>query len=237
MNRRARRARSARHPLRQPGRSRRDGQLLERPGPVPLASVAAAPGLPSRRWWTRRGRACHRLARTHRRQPQRPRRARAMDRGSQDRTHLPGRLRAGRRGHTQGRATRERRARRALPRPPATPTRWRCSTTASPLPAGRSAAHGRDLWREAKVAFFGDRKVAIEPRPRRSRSSCAEASASRTRIEAPAELDGPLAGGAAGRAGVGLVDGKLVRTSARDAGTPCRRPGLSVRSRTGSSGR
>ncbi len=64
---------------------------------------------------------------------------------------------------------------------------------------------------EAKVAFFGDRKVAIEP-DRTVAISVRRGERVRTRIEAPGELDGPLADGArVGRASV-YVDGKRVRT-------------------------
>jgi D-alanyl-D-alanine carboxypeptidase (penicillin-binding protein 5/6) len=64
---------------------------------------------------------------------------------------------------------------------------------------------------EAKVAFFGDRKVAVQP-ARTVSVTTRRGEQVRTRIEAPGELHGPLAGGAqVGRASV-YVAGRLVRT-------------------------
>ncbi len=66
---------------------------------------------------------------------------------------------------------------------------------------------------EAKVAYFGDRKVAVEP-ARTIAVTAGRGERIRTQIDAPGELDGPLAEGATvGHAAV-LVDGKRVRTVA-----------------------
>jgi serine-type D-Ala-D-Ala carboxypeptidase (penicillin-binding protein 5/6) len=66
---------------------------------------------------------------------------------------------------------------------------------------------------EAKVNYFGDRKVAVEP-ARTVAISVRRGERVRTRINAPGKLDGPLAEGArVGRAAV-FVDGKRVRTIA-----------------------
>jgi D-alanyl-D-alanine carboxypeptidase (penicillin-binding protein 5/6) len=73
-----------------------------------------------------------------------------------------------------------------------------------PLRGSRSVA-------EAKVAFFGDRKVAVEP-ARTVAVSLRRGERVRTRIDAPGELHGPLAAGArVGRASV-YVDGRRVST-------------------------
>jgi serine-type D-Ala-D-Ala carboxypeptidase (penicillin-binding protein 5/6) len=64
---------------------------------------------------------------------------------------------------------------------------------------------------EAKVAFFGDRKVAVQP-ARTVSVTVRRGEHVRTRIDAPGELHGPLAGGAqVGKASV-YVDGSLVRS-------------------------
>jgi serine-type D-Ala-D-Ala carboxypeptidase (penicillin-binding protein 5/6) len=74
----------------------------------------------------------------------------------------------------------------------------------APLRRGRSVA-------DAKVAFFGDRKVAIEPR-RTVAVSVRRGERVSTRIDAPGEIDGPVAAGAqVGQASV-FVDGRRVRT-------------------------
>ena len=66
---------------------------------------------------------------------------------------------------------------------------------------------------EAKVAFFGDRKVAVGP-ARTVAVSVRRGERVRTRIDAPGELHGPLAEGATvGHASV-FVDGRRVRTVA-----------------------
>lgn len=64
---------------------------------------------------------------------------------------------------------------------------------------------------EAKVAFFGNRKVAVQP-ARTLSVTTRRGEQVRTRIDAPGELDGPLAGGArVGTASV-YVEGRLVQT-------------------------
>ena len=110
----------------------------------------------------------------------------------------------------QGRAARERRARRPFRGRPgrrhagAPRLRPRPYRRVAPLRLHRPVG-------EAKVAFFGDRKVAIEP-DRTVAISVRRDERVRTRIEAPGELDGPLAAGArVGRASV-YVDGRRVRT-------------------------
>jgi D-alanyl-D-alanine carboxypeptidase (penicillin-binding protein 5/6) len=66
---------------------------------------------------------------------------------------------------------------------------------------------------EAKVAFFGDRRVAVEP-ARTVAVSVRRGERVRTRIDAPGELHGPLEEGATvGRATV-FVDGRRVRSVA-----------------------
>jgi D-alanyl-D-alanine carboxypeptidase (penicillin-binding protein 5/6) len=73
-----------------------------------------------------------------------------------------------------------------------------------PLRRGRPVA-------EAKVAFFGDRKVAVEP-ARSVAVSVRRGERVRTRIDAPGELHGPLdEADKVGRATV-FVDGRRVRT-------------------------
>ena len=75
-----------------------------------------------------------------------------------------------------------------------------------PLHRSRAAA-------EVKVAFFGDRKVAVEP-ARTLAVSVRRGERVRTRIDAPGELEGPLSAGArVGRASV-YVDGRRVRSIA-----------------------
>jgi serine-type D-Ala-D-Ala carboxypeptidase (penicillin-binding protein 5/6) len=74
----------------------------------------------------------------------------------------------------------------------------------APLHRSRSVA-------EAKVAFFGDRKVPIEP-ARTVAVSIRQGERVRTRIDAPGELHGPLAAGArVGEASV-YVEGRRVST-------------------------
>ncbi len=74
----------------------------------------------------------------------------------------------------------------------------------APLRPGRAVAR-------AKVAYFGDRKVAIEP-ARRVPVTVRRGERVRTRIEVPGELHGPLAAGAeVGHATV-FVDGRGVRS-------------------------
>jgi serine-type D-Ala-D-Ala carboxypeptidase (penicillin-binding protein 5/6) len=66
---------------------------------------------------------------------------------------------------------------------------------------------------EAKVAYYGDRKVAIEP-VRPVSVTVRRGERVRTRVDAPGEVHGPLAAGSrVGRADV-LVDGRRVRTVA-----------------------
>jgi serine-type D-Ala-D-Ala carboxypeptidase (penicillin-binding protein 5/6) len=101
----------------------------------------------------------------------------------------------------------------------------------TPSPSARDADtlalldHGFDLYRrvpvfrrgrpvaKAKVHYFGDRKVGVEP-AQTVAVSVRRGERVRMRIDAPGELDGPLAEGArVGRAAV-FVDGKRVRTIA-----------------------
>jgi D-alanyl-D-alanine carboxypeptidase (penicillin-binding protein 5/6) len=66
---------------------------------------------------------------------------------------------------------------------------------------------------EAKVAFFGDRKVAIEP-ARTVAVSVRRGERVRTRIDAPGELHGPLAEAAKVGSATVYVEGRRVRTVA-----------------------
>ena len=143
MNRARQNARSARHPLRQPDRSRRREQLLERPGPVASRPQAAE----------------ERHLRDHRRLG-RPARLStgARERIVSNRNDLvarvpwidgvktghtrPGRLRAGRIGHPQGRAAGQRRAGRAVAGPPRRRHAGAARLRLRPLPASATAAHG-----------------------------------------------------------------------------------------------
>jgi serine-type D-Ala-D-Ala carboxypeptidase (penicillin-binding protein 5/6) len=94
-------------------------------------------------------------------------------------------------------------------------TRYRRRTVLSPL---RAVA-------DAKVAYFGGRRVAIEP-VRRVSVTVRRGEHVRTRIDAPGELHGPIDQGTrVGRAAV-YLEGRRVRTVRLVTGAPVPRAGL-----------
>jgi serine-type D-Ala-D-Ala carboxypeptidase (penicillin-binding protein 5/6) len=78
---------------------------------------------------------------------------------------------------------------------------------------------------EAKVRYFGDRKVAVEP-ARTAAISVRSGERVRTRVTAPGELDGPLAEGARVGSAAVFVDGKRVRTIALVTGDAVPKAGI-----------
>ena len=150
-----------------------------------------------------RARLTDRRAHAHRRQPQPPGRARAVDRRRQDRPHAERRLRAGRRGDPQGRAARERRAGRAVRgrarRGHAGAAALRL--LALPARAGRARRARRSRARRSSTSATARRRSWP---PAACRSPCAAASACAPWSTRPGTVSGPLAGGRAGRHGAGL---------------------------------